>query len=66
DWLDRDGGPDGAGARAIVNAARQAGVLIGLDGPHGHVLKLRPPLVFSMADADHLLDVMSPVLAAAK
>ena len=66
DWLDHDGGPDGEGARAIVNAARQAGVLIGLDGPHGHVLKLRPPLVFSMADADHLLDVMSLVLAAAK
>jgi 4-aminobutyrate aminotransferase-like enzyme len=66
DWLDADGAPDGQGARAIVNAARQAGALIGRDGPHGHVLKLRPPLVFSAADADRLLEIMASVLATAK
>ncbi len=65
DWLDADGAPDGQGARAVVNAARHAGVLIGLDGPHGHVLKLRPPLVFSAADADQLLEIIAAVFASA-
>jgi 4-aminobutyrate aminotransferase-like enzyme/Ser/Thr protein kinase RdoA (MazF antagonist) len=37
-------GPE-VGAR-IVNGLREAGVLIGRTGPHGDVLKIRPPLVF--------------------
>ena len=38
-------------AAYVVNRLRERGVLTGTDGPHHNVLKLRPPLVFSEADA---------------
>jgi 4-aminobutyrate aminotransferase-like enzyme len=36
--------------------------LIGTDGPHHNVLKIRPPMPFSAADADHLLTTLKDVL----
>ena len=44
--------PDRADARALVNAMRERHVLISVCGHDGNVLKIRPPLVFSMADVD--------------
>ncbi|MFC1681392.1 aminotransferase class III-fold pyridoxal phosphate-dependent enzyme, partial [Pseudomonadota bacterium] len=41
--------------RAIVDALRDLGVLVGIDGPHDSVVKIRPPMVFSDAHADRLL-----------
>jgi len=38
-------------ASYIVNRLRDRGILAGTDGPHHNVIKLRPPLVFSDADA---------------
>ena len=35
----------------IVNAMRQRRVLMGSDGPHDSVLKIRPPICFDEADA---------------
>jgi 4-aminobutyrate aminotransferase-like enzyme/Ser/Thr protein kinase RdoA (MazF antagonist) len=46
----------------VVNRLRERGVLTGTDGPHHSVLKIRPPLVFSEADADLLLDTLEEVL----
>lgn len=43
----RDGVPCAATAAAIVNGLREERVLISATGPKGHVLKIRPPLVFS-------------------
>jgi 4-aminobutyrate aminotransferase-like enzyme len=40
-------------------------VLISVCGAHGNVLKLRPPLVFSMADVDRLCTEFAAVLAEA-
>ncbi|WP_337998227.1 aspartate aminotransferase family protein [Oleispirillum naphthae] len=56
--------PAPALAAAVVNALRQRRVLISATGFHGNVLKIRPPLVFSAADADRLLTEMDAVLAA--
>lgn len=57
-----DGGaaqPDGAAARAIVNALRDdEHVLISAAGPGDAVLKVRPPLVFDDSDADRLLEAV--------
>jgi 4-aminobutyrate aminotransferase-like enzyme len=44
--------PDREGARRLVNAMRERQVLISVCGHDGNVLKIRPPLVFSMSDVD--------------
>ncbi|HEY6497695.1 MAG TPA: aspartate aminotransferase family protein [Trebonia sp.] len=54
--------PDGPLAARIVNGLRERGVLISASGPHGNVLKVRPPLPFSARDADQLLDELGHVL----
>lgn len=46
-------------AHEIVNQMRDAGILLGTDGPFHNVIKIRPPMPFSPADADHLIDVLS-------
>ncbi len=55
--------PDAALTRRIVEAMREAGVLIGSDGPAHNVLKIRPPMPFELDDADHLLDTLARTLA---
>jgi 4-aminobutyrate aminotransferase-like enzyme len=54
--------PDRAGARWLVNALRERRVLISVCGTTGHVLKIRPPLVFSMADVDWFCTEFAAVL----
>lgn len=39
-------------ATYVVNRLRERGILAGTDGPHHNVIKLRPPLLFTEADAD--------------
>ncbi len=39
-------------ARALVNRMKEEGVLLSTDGPLHNVIKIKPPLVFSAADAD--------------
>ncbi len=46
----------------VVNDLRRAGVLIGSAGRSADVLKIRPPLVFTRADADLLLETLEAVL----
>jgi len=52
-------------ASAIVNEMRERRVLISATGPHGSVLKIRPPLPFGPEHADQLTTVLSDVLAGA-
>ncbi|WP_164887631.1 aspartate aminotransferase family protein [Paenirhodobacter populi] len=55
--------PDADAATRIVNGLRARRVLISATGPEANVLKIRPPLVFSEADADWLLAETENVLA---
>jgi 4-aminobutyrate aminotransferase-like enzyme len=55
------GAPDPGRAIAIVNAMRERRVLISATGPHGNVLKIRPPLPFSAANVDQFLEVLTQV-----
>lgn len=55
--------PDRAGAKALVNAMRERRVLISVCGHDGNVLKVRPPLVFSMADVDWFCSEFTAALA---
>jgi 4-aminobutyrate aminotransferase-like enzyme len=42
---------------------RERGVLVGTDGPFHNVLKVKPPLVFTKEDADHLVTTLDEVLS---
>lgn len=55
--------PATALARRINDGMRARGVLIGTEGPHDNVLKMRPPMIFSRANADHLVSVLEDTLA---
>ncbi len=54
--------PDAARAARVVNRLRDARVLISATGPLGHVLKIRPPLVFSTANVDRVLEALDLAL----
>ncbi len=47
----------------VVNGLRDRGVLTGSIGPDANILKLRPPLPFSRADADYFLERLGQVLS---
>ena len=53
---------DAAEADALVNRMKELGVLLSTDGPLHNVIKIKPPIVFSRADADLLLDRLDQVL----
>ncbi len=58
----RSKAPDGVRAAAIVQRALELGVLMGTDGPHENVIKLRPPMTFRREHADRLLGVLTQAL----
>ena len=49
-------------ASNVVNELRERGVLTGSIGPDGNILKLRPPMVLTEGDADHMLGLLDAVL----
>jgi 4-aminobutyrate aminotransferase-like enzyme len=49
-------------ASHMVNRLRETGILTGTDGPHHNVIKLRPPLVFSEADATLFCSTLELIL----
>jgi 4-aminobutyrate aminotransferase-like enzyme len=53
--------PATARASYAANRMRDLGILMSTDGPDNNVLKIKPPMVFSTQDADHLLDAMAMV-----
>jgi 4-aminobutyrate aminotransferase-like enzyme/Ser/Thr protein kinase RdoA (MazF antagonist) len=50
-------------ASFVSNRFREAGILLGTDGPFHNVIKIRPPMPFSEADADLLVVTMDEILA---
>lgn len=50
--------PDTDGTRRIVQALRRKRILISSDGPYDNVLKIKPPLPFTAADADRLVEAV--------
>ncbi len=55
--------PAGAEASYVSNRLRELGILLGTDGPHHNVVKIRPPMPFDDADADVLLLAIDKALA---
>ncbi|HEX3427177.1 MAG TPA: aminotransferase class III-fold pyridoxal phosphate-dependent enzyme [Candidatus Limnocylindrales bacterium] len=54
--------PDSDLAADIANGAAERGVLLSTDGPFHNVIKIKPPLVFSAADGDRLIQTIDDVL----
>jgi 4-aminobutyrate aminotransferase-like enzyme len=54
--------PAGAEASFLANRLRDHGILVSTDGPYHNVLKIKPPMVFSAADADALAAALDHVL----
>jgi 4-aminobutyrate aminotransferase-like enzyme len=55
--------PAASEASYVVNRLRDRCVLAGTDGPFHNVIKIRPPLPFSEADADFLVEALDAILA---
>ena len=55
--------PATAYAKRVANGMRQKGVLMNFLGIHYNTLKIRPPLPFSRAEADLMLETLDQVLA---
>jgi 4-aminobutyrate aminotransferase-like enzyme/Ser/Thr protein kinase RdoA (MazF antagonist) len=49
-------------AEYLVNRMRERGILLSTDGPHHNVIKIKPPLPFTLTDADRLASVMADTL----
>jgi 4-aminobutyrate aminotransferase-like enzyme len=49
-------------ASAVVNQVRERGILMGTEGPLNNVIKIRPPMPFSIEDADQLVETLDEVL----
>jgi 4-aminobutyrate aminotransferase-like enzyme/Ser/Thr protein kinase RdoA (MazF antagonist) len=54
--------PDGAAAEYVAGRMRDLGVLISTDGPHHNVLKIKPPVIFTVAEMDRLVAGLERVL----
>jgi 4-aminobutyrate aminotransferase-like enzyme len=57
-------GPDYPKAVRLIEEMRERHVLVSLCGPYGNVLKIRPPLVFSMKDVDLFMVALTESIAA--
>jgi 4-aminobutyrate aminotransferase-like enzyme len=55
--------PAAAEATAVINRMREDGILLGTDGPYHNVIKIRPPMPFSLSDADRLVETLDAILA---
>ncbi len=54
--------PAAEAARYLVNRMKDHRILLSTDGPLHNVIKIKPPLVFSEADANRLVDTLDRVL----
>ena len=63
DTYDPSGAVDRASSRGFLDGLLREGVLAGLTGPEGNVLKIRPPLVWESEHVDVLIEALRAVLA---
>jgi alanine-glyoxylate transaminase/(R)-3-amino-2-methylpropionate-pyruvate transaminase len=54
--------PAKAQTAALVELARERGLLLGKGGLHGNVLRIKPPMCLTKDDADYIVDCLDEVL----
>ena len=47
----------------VMERLKDMGILMGKGGFYGNVFRIKPPMCFSMADADFLVDAMDVALS---
>jgi 4-aminobutyrate aminotransferase-like enzyme/Ser/Thr protein kinase RdoA (MazF antagonist) len=62
DTFAASGSPDAESSRDLLEGLRRNGVLAGLTGPGGTVLKIRPPLVWEHRHVDVLVEALTPLV----
>jgi 4-aminobutyrate aminotransferase-like enzyme len=50
-------------ASDVVNQMREHGILMGTEGPLHNVIKIRPPMPFSLEDADRVVETLDEVFS---
>ncbi|CAB3385760.1 Hypothetical predicted protein [Cloeon dipterum] len=50
----------------VVKRMRENFILLSSDGPYNNVLKLKPPMVFSLENADHFIKILDELLLEVK
>ena len=60
--LDNKGNPHTALAALLKNSLREQHILVSTDGPYDNVIKIKPPLAFTMKDASSLVEAMAVIL----
>ncbi len=55
--------PARAETKRLLNLMKENGVLVGREGTHRNVLKIRPSMVFGRDHADRLIDALDRSLA---
>ena len=58
--------PAGGATEAVVNACRDAGLLVGRGGAFNNVIRIQPPLIISATQVDDALAMFDSALAAAE
>jgi len=59
---DEKGNPNTLLAQHLKNELRQKNILISTDGPYDNVLKTKPPLCFSRANAERVVHELERIL----
>ena len=65
EFVQEGGAPASGFVSDVVERMKDKGVLMGKIGRHGNILKMRPPMVFSLEQADLVMDALNDVLAEA-
>ncbi|MFG3604438.1 aspartate aminotransferase family protein [Micromonospora chersina] len=59
-----DGAPHPAAAAALLEEARERGLLVGKGGLYGNVIRLAPPMTLTRAEADEALEILTQSIEA--
>lgn len=54
--------PAAAQASELVESLRQRGILLSIDGPYHNVVKIKPPMPFTVQNADEVVAAMDQIL----
>lgn len=54
--------PATAEAKHVVSRMKEEKIIVSSEGPDNNIIKLKPPMVFTIENADHLVAVLDEVL----